>query len=391
MQLKKYIVSVGFIGLVLLSWGQSQIGLTNNGANLVITAGTNLLIMGDLTHQNKGQIVNNGVLKLRSHFIQNTGAIYIDSINGSLSFEGNNTLQMFDADSKTPVSVSNLSVSNQDELTLATDLVIRKGLNLFPNTKLRLNDYNILLDSNIVYHQIGSTNYIKTNGWGTVQQILASKPRFFHIGNSSYNPVQFLNTGITDTFSIRVMDGAPQSFNSLSSSPYGVVKRVWQVHRKLNHFLPAVMEVYWSESEEGDYFDRKKSVLSFTSTLNSFTPTIASPAVRVNDFWKTINDELEIKGMTDYFWVEEAKVDYPNNATGTLSAQPNPADTYINLSVSAEDVGKEYSISNMSGNVVQIGKIVSKEQQIDTSNLPAGIYYINIGAIGTTRTKFVKL
>jgi hypothetical protein len=347
--------------------------------------------MGDLTHQNKGQIVNNGVLKLRSHFIQNTGAIYIDSINGSLSFEGNNTLQMFDADSKTPVSVSNLSVSNQDELTLATDLVIRKGLNLFPNTKLRLNDYNILLDSNIVYHQIGSTNYIKTNGWGTVQQILASKPRFFHIGNSSYNPVQFLNTGITDTFSIRVMDGAPQSFNSLSSSPYGVVKRVWQVHRKLNHFLPAVMEVYWSESEEGDYFDRKKSVLSFTSTLNSFTPTIASPAVRVNDFWKTINDELEIKGMTDYFWVEEAKVDYPNNATGTLSAQPNPADTYINLSVSAEDVGKEYSISNMSGNVVQIGKIVSKEQQIDTSNLPAGIYYINIGAIGTTRTKFVKL
>jgi hypothetical protein len=389
MKLKKYSLSMLLIGLEIMGWSQNQVNLINNGANLVIATGTNLYVTGNLTHQNKGRIINNGILKIKGHFVQKTNATYIDSVNASLSFEGN-SLQLLSSDTKTPMKISNLIVNNQSALILLTHVVLKKELNLFPNSKLRLYDYNLILDSNITYRQIGSTNYIVTDGDGSVQQKIGSNSTFFYVGNSTYNPIEFFNTGITDTFGIRVLDKVPNNYITIAGTPYGSVKRVWEVNRKLKQRAFAAMDVYWSEKEETTDFDRNKCILNFYETITSPVPII-SPAMRISNLWRTSNDNIQLLGNINYFWVEALSSNFSKYPIDGLKVQPNPADNYITLSTSADNIGKLYSISNMSGNIVKTGKITETNQQIDVSDLPAGIYFLNIGAIGTTRTKFTKL
>jgi hypothetical protein len=391
MQLKKYIFSLGLIGLGTMSWSQTKVGLVNNGAHLVIMPKTYLQVGGNITTQKRGQLVNHGTLRVGGNFTQLTQGSYQDTTNSAVKFISN-AEQTLESDAITPIRITNLSVNNQNGLTLKSHLVLKASLELMPKNKLKLGDYNVELAKDLKFYQIGSSNYLVTNGKGIVQQFVGNQPAFFHVGNRSYNPMQLFNTGVPDTFDIKVLDEAPMRQDTNLAFTEKAVKRVWELGRRDSGFPLVAVELYWNAADELPNLDKKKTMIQFWGTLGSPFPYVSPAEMDAKtNCWKTGNDLVQLIGDVNSFWITEPTGLDIKTTTSAAKVQPNPAESYTTLVTTEDNVGKEYTISNMSGNIVQKGKIVSTEQQIDVSNLPAAIYFMNIGAIGTTRTKFAKL
>ncbi|MEN9610286.1 MAG: hypothetical protein RLZZ628_1100 [Bacteroidota bacterium] len=388
MTFKKYVSLISVFGFGTLCWSQTKGSITNDGASLILMPKTFMQVVGDVTVQNKGQFVNKGTITLGGHLKQLTKGSYKDTSNSFINFVSNAD-QIIQSDAVTPVQINNLTVNNQHGLILNGHLAIQKSVELLPNNKIKLGKFNVNLATDIKYTQIGATNYFVTNGDGFVQQSVGNAAAFFHVGNSSYNPMQLFNTGIIDTFEIRVLDSTPIGQATRLPLTEKGVKRLWLLGRHLNTFPLIALELYWSKADELPNLDKSKTMIEFWGTLGSPFPYV-SPAQTKGNLLMVSNDLVQLIGKVNLFWVEEPTyINFP--PAPAIKVQPNPADSYFTLSTSPENVGKPYSISNMSGNVVKTGKITETNQYIDVSGLPAGIYFMNIGAIGSSRTRFAKL
>jgi Secretion system C-terminal sorting domain len=383
MQFKKYVFSIGLICLATLGWSQTKVGLMNNGANLVIMPKTYMRVAGDVTTQKSGQLINNGIIALSGNFAQLTKGLYKDTTNSLIAFV-DNAEQMVQSDALTPIQITNLSVNNQNGLVLKSHLAIKEGLELMPNSKLKLGNYNVNLAKNVKFYQIGANNYIVTNGTGSVQQLIMNGFGIFPIGNSSYNPLQLINNGQADTFKVRVEDRAPAQFQTFGGFESGCVKRVWEISKQINSVALIALDLYWSEKEELPYFHRNNSMIDFYTTFGTPIPRL-SPAIRSNNLWKNSNDNIQMIGLKNFFWVAEASSTIKQKV---LNIKPNPARSYIIVTTTAEDVGQPYEIVNLLSTVVQKGIITSSSQEVNIESLQAGNYFL---VVNNQRTRFVKL
>ena len=108
-------------------------------------------------------------------------------------------------------------------------------------------------------------------------------------------------------------------------------------------------------------------------------------------YW--IGDELVFKyGEEDcdaiYAEWHGVNEDGPSTGSGTLVVYPNPANNMLFVETvctpSLPDL--TYHITNLMGQTILQGNLTSETQQIDISNMPAGMYFISVGE---TTLKFV--
>ncbi|WP_116788327.1 T9SS type A sorting domain-containing protein [Flavobacterium psychrotrophum] len=71
-----------------------------------------------------------------------------------------------------------------------------------------------------------------------------------------------------------------------------------------------------------------------------------------------------------------------------VTLYPNPAGSTVNLDLSTQAVGKEYTISDMAGKIVANGTLTNKTNTLDISTFAAGIY--NVEVEGSQSVKLVK-
>jgi Secretion system C-terminal sorting domain len=383
MTFKKYVSLISLFGLGTLSWSQTKVSLVNNGANLVIMPKTVLRVAGNVTTQNSGQFINKGFIVLGGNFAQLTKGVYKDTTNSLMAFV-DTAGQMLQSDALIPIQITNLSVNNPNGLTLKSHLALKEGLELMPNSKLKLGNYNVHVSNNLKYYQVGANNYFMTNGTGSVQQFIMSASNFFPVGNSSYNPLQLINNGQADTFKVRVEDRAPAQFQSFSGFESGCVKRMWEVSKQINNSTLMALDLYWSEKEELPNFHRNSSMVDCYKTFSTLAST-ASSAIQNNNLWKISNDNIQMTGVKSFFWVAEANLAIKEKI---LSIKPNPARSYIIVTATAEDVGQPYEIVNLLSTVVQKGILTSSTHEINVDALQAGNYFL---VVNNRRTRFTKL
>jgi hypothetical protein len=72
-----------------------------------------------------------------------------------------------------------------------------------------------------------------------------------------------------------------------------------------------------------------------------------------------------------------------------LNIYPNPATDYITVGVQNLEPLQRIEIFNIFGECVLVAQTPSSEQRIDVSSLPAGVYFVKIGA--EPPRKFIKL
>ena len=70
-----------------------------------------------------------------------------------------------------------------------------------------------------------------------------------------------------------------------------------------------------------------------------------------------------------------------------FKTRPNPTNDVLNISVSEELVGEEFSIYDISGRKMMSNKIVQANFHCPTANITPGIYFVKIGNLAK---KFVK-
>jgi hypothetical protein len=127
-----------------------------------------------------------------------------------------------------------------------------------------LGNNNITLGASISSISASASNYFQTNGSGKVISSLANNAsRLFPVGNAAYNPISINNkTGITDTFSVNLMDTAylNGSSSGLIENPF--VKRTWNISKNT------------ASANSGSGVD-----ISFTWNANEVVGTLANPTL----------------------------------------------------------------------------------------------------------------
>ena len=73
-----------------------------------------------------------------------------------------------------------------------------------------------------------------------------------------------------------------------------------------------------------------------------------------------------------------------------LACYPNPAGSTLNIQVNGNDRDINYTITDICGHTVISGKSSSRFIRLDVSQLPAGLYQVNLDS-GSKGTKFIKL
>ena len=76
-------------------------------------------------------------------------------------------------------------------------------------------------------------------------------------------------------------------------------------------------------------------------------------------------------------WDEEHAAINENNSDLNINIYPNPAKYEINIDLKKEIQG-QLTITNQLGQIVKKHKIDGNEMKLDITNIPSGIYHVNI-------------
>jgi len=171
-------------------------------ANLILSGsiGGDLIVNGNWTRNATSNLINNG----RQVTFGGTAP---QTLTGNTTFD---FFRLNNSNGLTLHASSPITINNQCDLSNGT---ITIGAN------------NVTLASGATFINQGANNYILTNSTGQLRQVVAGTARIFPVGNSTYNPITFTNTGTSDTYGIRVTDGAPVNANA----PLVTVNRSWYI------------------------------------------------------------------------------------------------------------------------------------------------------------------
>jgi hypothetical protein len=129
------------------------------------------------------------------------------------------------------------------------------------NRQIELGNNNLIVNH---IRNFNSNRYIKTTGTGKVKKQLTNNTSFiFPVGISSYNPITITNkTGISDSFSVRILDTSFLNGTTSGAINNSHVKRTWDINKNT------------ASANAGSGVD-----LSFTWNANEVVGTLANPTL----------------------------------------------------------------------------------------------------------------
>lgn len=132
-----------------------------------------------------------------------------------------------------------------------------------------------LFDISVFDIDMGSRNvtggaadaYVRTSSTGRLQRVVSNGMVRFPIGRSYYNAAALTNAGVTDLFSIRVVDNVTD--NGTEDGPttsYAVVARTWFIDEDVTGGSDVDLRLYWNAAtdynEERNGYDHNKAYIA---------------------------------------------------------------------------------------------------------------------------------
>ena len=238
--------------------------------------------------------------------------------------------------------------------------------NLNLNSKITLNGNNLNLKGNSSQITNGnSTNYIVTNGTGTVNVENLNSARGtvnLPIGTASnYNPVSIANTGTSDTFSARVSDG-------ISNTTNGAVNATWEISEATAGGSNVSLTLGWNASQQNAAFDSGTAKVGHY--LNGNWAEENSGAVS--------NNSITATGISTFS--PFAVMNFGALATSDFSKSkvliyPNPFNENLNISTENGGVVHFYDLS---GKLVSTSILMKGANSLNKSLLSKGVYIYQI-------------
>ena len=241
------------------NWVDNLVGPTNvpDGIEVIINPSGQCTQTGDITTQPLGKVmVRTGKTLNLNGNLNNAGSM---EGPGILNLSGGVSALASTGKITTSMVLSNKQVSLTYDLTAG-------AISLTNGSVLDIGNYNLNMNSFALTGD--SANFITTSGFGTVSRRVGGTPVVYPVGlnNSSYTPVTVTNTGPTDTFGVRVLQGiqtnTPVS-NVGTVITNGAVNRTWLITAKdITGVSKINLTVQWSLADEQPGFDRAVSYIS---------------------------------------------------------------------------------------------------------------------------------
>ena len=217
-----------FILLILCSYTAGAQNLVNSTGELVLNAGTHLVITGDVDIINNGTITINGTLSFTGDMTEESGSTTTWGGNSNLQITGGGTQNLVGIN-----SIDSLTISNNSQAVLAQNISITSNLTL-SSGKVSIGNFNLTIGNSASISGASSSNYIVTGGSGSLIREVGGSSVSFPVGTSSgYNPISLSNSGTTDDFSVSVSDNVLQDGSSGSTISSRVVDRTWNISEGL--------------------------------------------------------------------------------------------------------------------------------------------------------------
>lgn len=348
-QAARNLVSLTASGGTLTVGGTITSGaLTNVAGSTVIYTGGGAQTVRAVTYAGNVTLAGSGAKTL-------TGA----TINGTLSMQGTatatgaptlgaaSTLEYKGTASQSsgsefPATVVNLRIDNTNGVILTGTKTVSTALT-FVNGKLTLGTNDLTVSGSIT--GASTSNYVVTNGAGQLNRVVAASAVAFPVGNSSYNPITFTNSGTSDTYGVNVLDGAITTGNSNTKT----VSRRWQVTEAVaNGSNLAVVAQYNSGEEAAGFNAATAPKLGF---YNGTTWTEnAATAAGSNPFTYTSNANFALGSLTtgtQYFAIgkDDAFIASPTKFVITSISPASPsASSSFSVTVQAQNAANVASI-----------------------------------------------
>ncbi|MBU3660286.1 MAG: hypothetical protein FGM14_10470 [Flavobacteriales bacterium] len=164
----------------------------------------------------------NGSVLTTTRTFSNAGVNY--TFNGASAQNTGNAIG-----SATNTNIKNLTLNNSSGVTLsASALLSSTGTLTLTSGSLTLGANDLTLTSGATISGANSSKFIKTSSTGQLKQTVGGSSVTFPVGNAAYNPISFSNSGTSDTYGVRVVDGALAS-TYVPNAVTKTINRRWEI------------------------------------------------------------------------------------------------------------------------------------------------------------------
>jgi len=181
---------------------------------------------------------------------------------------------------------ADLMVTNSDK-SLTGNTTVSETLTL-NGSDITLGEYNLRMEPYGNISGAGPGAYLRTNGYGKLQQTTENTPLWYPVGNSSYNPVRLRNSGASDVIGVRVADEV------LDEGPGGdplttqAVDCSWFLEEDYPGGSDLEAMVQWNGLKELSGFNRSNCKLAFWNN-NAWNTGSTGPAQGTNPYTRLRN------------------------------------------------------------------------------------------------------
>lgn len=310
-------------------------GGSGTSASVVVSSGANIFTANTagLTTAGATGSVQTGVRSYSS--VANYG------FNGGV---GQVTGDFSTATSPTTNMVADLSVDNSSNLTLSSSLTVNDTLK-FTNGKFIIGSNDLTATAISGY---AASKHVQTNSTGQLKQCVGTSCNpgavVFPVGNSAYNPFTLTQGGASDTYGVRVVDGAVAAANDATKA----VNRSWLVTEGAAGGSSLSVVAQYNTGEEGANFIAgttpyvgfyKGSPLwvqqsatpagsnPFTYTAGgTFSPTNLTTGTQ---YFAIGKDDAFLSASTTFSWNGSASSSWSNTNNWTPNGTPGAADNVL--------------------------------------------------------------
>lgn len=257
-----------------------------NGVGAEYTLQDNSVLNGSITLTNGSIVVGSNTLTLGSTVtpIRTNGYIKAIGANSTIKFTNTATEVEIAPSLFYQDSIRNLTMNGSGGIHLTSDLTVTKCLTLtLGNIDIWANHLNVASTGYVTGYSAAS--YIQTESTGElVQKGLGPGATigktFFPVGHTfnSYTPVNLVNDGTTDDFSVKILSDHFADGTSGTASTTDKIDRTWYVGEATPGGSNVTMTVQWNTAEELPGFNRALCYIShYTNGIcDSYVTTPAS-------------------------------------------------------------------------------------------------------------------
>ncbi|MBL7746171.1 MAG: hypothetical protein JNM19_01980, partial [Chitinophagaceae bacterium] len=217
----------------------------SNAGAITVGAGTPTTFNGIFESNGGGVSWQSAGVKTFRNGITGSGAMTATATSGLWSINGA-TAELGGSGIITAPSSFSLDIGTGTAVTMSSAKTIIGTTNLLANSYITLGNFDLSINGSIVG---GTTNYVRTNGTGSLVLVNVTALRNAPIGNSTYNPLTVTHAdGIN--WSLRVEDVLTVVDPTFLANVIGAVQREWHITPSTNPPATGADIVFqWDDSD----------------------------------------------------------------------------------------------------------------------------------------------